>query len=723
MRRNAKSVMDGSAAAALLDSDFTLPSYRPRDRRSMIVSPSLASSLPSSSSMSYSSSGSFSGMSSREVRDRESSRETSSSSAASASASLASVLASLEKFSEGLDERRGSGQEKGKLVAISSIDSETKGTDKSDDLGNFPDKYKFTDEKHKSVILKEMHKMWEDDLLTDVILEVEDEEFRCHRLALAACSPYFYAMFTSGLVESHQDRICIGGIDADSMRHILNFAYTAEMEITEGNVQGLMLAVNMFQINSLREACARFLEHHVTVGNCIGIYFFAVAHDCTNLQEKSKKLVCDRFNQVFKEEEFLSLSKDKVIDLLSQDDLNVDKEETVYEAALTWIRGDIDNRKYDLVDILSNVRFALTSPYFIHDVVERDRIVSGNSTCQQMIDRALQYHVLRERRQDLDLSNINTVARKGMPFKDMFVFLANHTEAIAASLKSDIYRVKSLPDMMDFAACAVTGENNIYVAGRKPPEYSSSRRTYTSYRRGGIFLYDHFERKWLPRASMNVQRALFSMASMDGTVYVTGGCNADGTLDSAECYDPTTNSWRFIAPLPKPIKQHCSAAVLGRLYCIGGESNDQTLDTVHCYNPRQDSWDTVASMILPRSCAGVGVLNREIYVIGGNVAKDDRDPENMLKSVEIYNPDENEWHFGPELPEGRMSYQVVSNNGTLFIFGGESGQETLQDNATTSSKVYKLDLQKNAWVEDTRQWPDLKHPFYCVVARMSKKDH
>lgn len=708
MRRNAKSVMDGSAAAALLDSDYSVPSYRPRDRRSMIVS---------SPSASFSFSTNYSSMSSRDREAREGS-----SSASSASASLASVLASLEKFSEGLDDKRGSGSSQGKLVSANSVDSDSKVADKADEMGCFPDKYKFVDEKHKSIVLKEMLKMWEDDLLTDVILEVEDQEFKCHRLTLAACSPYFHAMFSSGLVESHQDRISIGGIDAASMKLILEYAYSAEIEINEDNVQGLMLAVNMFQINNLRDACARFLEHHVTVGNCIGIYFFAAAHDCNNLQEQSKKLVCDRFNQVFKEEEFLSLSKDKVIDLLSQDDLNVDREETVYEAALTWIRGDIDNRKYDIVDVLRNVRFALTSPYFIHDVVERDRIVSSNSSCQQMIDRALQYHVLRERRQDLDLSNINTVTRKGMPFSDMFVFLANHTEAIAASLNSDTYRVKALPDMMEFAACAVTGENNIYVAGRKPPEYGSSRRTYTSYRRGGIFLYDHFERKWLPRSSMNVQRSLFSMTSMDGTVYATGGCNAEGALDSAECYDPATNSWRFIAPLPKPIKQHCSAAVLGRLYCIGGETNDQTLDTVHCYNPRIDSWETVASMILPRSCAGVGVLNREIYVIGGNVAKDDKDPENMLKSVEIYNPDENEWRFGPELPEGRMSYQVVSNNGTLYVFGGENGLETTTADASKTGKAHKLDLKKNVWVEDSREWPNLSHPFYCIVARMSKKD-
>ncbi|XP_072018224.1 kelch-like protein 24 [Amphiura filiformis] len=587
--------------------------------------------------------------------------------------------------------------------------------DRQDSLGEFPDHYKFDDNKHVSAIFEAMQNMYESQLLCDVTLVVEDEDFPCHRCMLAACSPYFQAMFTSDLAESRQSKVHIHGIDAPSMKIILDFCYSSKVEINETNVQGLLLAVNMFQMNNLRDACARFLERHVTLGNCIGIYFFASAHECERLTDLAKDLICENFTDVSKEEEFLQLTKDRIVDLISRDELNVDREETVFEAVMAWVKHDIEVRRCDLLEIVSHVRFALISPYYIHDVIGRDRLIAHNKSCQHLIDSALQYHVLRDRRQDLDLTKINTNTRKGMPVKDLFVFLTHHAEDMPKeSTTSELYKIKSLPDMIECAECVVTGENNIFVAGRQPPDYTN-RRVFSS-RRGGLFQYDHFDRKWLPRAAMNTQRSLFSMTVLDGMVYATGGLGSEGELlNSVEFYNPSTNNWRFTSPMLHGTKAHGVAAVGGMLYVIGGENLENTIETMQCYNPRVDSWSTLGCMILPRSYAGVTVFQREIYVIGGTVAVGERHPENMLKSVEIFNPDRNEWRFGPELPEGRFNFTVVTFNGSIYVFGGETGGEEPPDN-----KVFRLDNIKHGWQEDKSAWPLLQTPFNAVVARMNK---
>ena len=391
----------------------------------------------------------------------------------------------------------------------------------------------------------------------------------------------------------------------------------------------------------------------------------------------------------------------------------MDNEEIVYESVMAWAKHDPDSRRTDLPDVVGQIRFGLISPYYIHDVVERDRIVSHNKGCQQIIDSALQYHVLRDRRQDLDLTKVNTTARKGMPFKDMFVFLTNTSEMLSDIKTPTTYRVKSLPELMDEAESVITGENNIYTMARQPTEYSG-RRLYSN-RRSGLFLFDHFEKKWLPRAAMNVARCNFSMAVLDGLIYAVGGGDGDDGLSSMECYNPATNIWKQTAPLPQIVRfGHKAVAVGGRLFCIGGESEDTVLDSNYCYNPRLDSWETVANMILPRTCAGVAVTNREVYVIGGSVAMGEVGPENMLKSVEIYNPDSNEWRFGPELPEGRMSFVTVVLHGIIYVLGGENGMEDCD------AKVWRLDPNQTAWVEDDSTWPPLVGPYTCVVARMSK---
>lgn len=63
----------------------------------------------------------------------------------------------------------------------------------------------------------------------------------------------------------------------------------------------------------------------------------------------------------------------------------------------------------------------------------------------------------------------------------------------------------------------------------------------------------------------------------------------------------------------------------------------QPLDTVECYNPSIDLWTPVANMCERRSCAGVGVLNGEMYVVSG------RNGSNLLSSVEKYRPSTGVW--------------------------------------------------------------------------------
>ncbi|XP_033109486.1 kelch-like protein diablo isoform X2 [Anneissia japonica] len=587
-----------------------------------------------------------------------------------------------------------------------------KQTSTDEGLDNFPEVYSFKDRSRVHELVSGITSLYEQRLLTDVILCVESSEFPCHRCVMASSSPYFHAMFTNDLLESKQERIKIGGVEAEAMQLIINYCYTSKIDITADNVQSLLVAANMFQMYNLRDACACYMEKHVALSNCIGIYFYACSLDCKKLQELAKALICENFNEVCREEEYLSLSKDKVIDLIMRDELNVDREEIVYESAIAWVKHELESRRVDLFDILSNVRFALISPYYIHDVIERERIVYCNKPCMQLIESSLQYHMLRDRRQDLDLSKLNTNTRKGMPVREMVVFLTHHSEDIPDVIESDTYRIKALPDIVEYAECVVTGENNIFVAGRQITEFGS-RRVY-SHRRGGLFQYDHFDRKWLPRAAMNQPRSHFRLAVLDGMIYSVGGTTAEGQSDVTEFYNPHYNQWRNSAPLIVPVKNHSVAVVGGALYCIGGESGDTITDAVQRFNPRYNSWNQMSSMILPRTGASAAVFGREIYVVGGSVAAGDKTAENMLKSVEIYNPERNDWRFGPELPEGRFNYSILTFNGSLYVFGGETDDESVD------GKVWRLDTGRFGWKQDKTGWPIIQLPYYCVAATMSK---
>jgi len=75
-------------------------------------------------------------------------------------------------------------------------------------------------------------------LLCDVNLVANDNvEVPAHRAVLAACSHYFYSMFTSELTESRQDRITLCQIDGSALILLVDFMYTSEIRVAEDNVQ------------------------------------------------------------------------------------------------------------------------------------------------------------------------------------------------------------------------------------------------------------------------------------------------------------------------------------------------------------------------------------------------------------------------------------------------------------------------------------------------------
>lgn len=65
-----------------------------------------------------------------------------------------------------------------------------------------PTKMTYVSEKHPRGCLEAMNELRRQCELCDVVLTVGKRRIYAHRLVLAACSRYFNAMFTMGLVES-----------------------------------------------------------------------------------------------------------------------------------------------------------------------------------------------------------------------------------------------------------------------------------------------------------------------------------------------------------------------------------------------------------------------------------------------------------------------------------------------------------------------------------------
>lgn len=127
--------------------------------------------------------------------------------------------------------------------------------------------YKNSSHPHRA--FGQLNHMREDAKLTDVILVAAGHEVKAHKAVLAACSPYFYAMFT-GFDEKNKSKVTLKDVDPLALEILINYVYSSEVEVTEENVQTLLPAANLMQLSDVKEACCEFLLNQLHPTNCLG---------------------------------------------------------------------------------------------------------------------------------------------------------------------------------------------------------------------------------------------------------------------------------------------------------------------------------------------------------------------------------------------------------------------------------------------------------------------
>ena len=102
-----------------------------------------------------------------------------------------------------------------------------------------------------------------------------------------AASSYFKALFTNGMNDTYKKTVFIGGIDSDTMKLIIEWAYTRSVVIDTSNVEKLLPAADQFQELGLKTKCSEFLENNLHYENVIGIRRFVNAYFCNSLRDSS----------------------------------------------------------------------------------------------------------------------------------------------------------------------------------------------------------------------------------------------------------------------------------------------------------------------------------------------------------------------------------------------------------------------------------------------------
>ncbi|XP_051836438.1 kelch repeat and BTB domain-containing protein 8 [Antechinus flavipes] len=561
------------------------------------------------------------------------------------------------------------------------------------------------DAAHACSILQQLKTMYDEGQLTDIVVEVDHgKTFSCHRNVLAAISPYFRSMFTSGLTESTQKEVRIVGVEAESMNLVLNYAYTSRVVLTEANVQALFTAASIFQIPSIQDQCANYMISHLDPQNSIGVFIFADHYGHQELKDRSQEYIRKKFLCVTKEQEFLHLRKDQLISILDSDDLNVDKEEHVYDSIIRWFEHEREGREAYLPEIFAKcIRMPLMEdtfvekipPMFAEAIVQKGPC-SANGYTQRLGMTASEMIIC------FDAAHKHSGKKQTVPCLDI--------------VTGRVFKLCKPPNDLREVGILVSPDNDIYIAGGYRP--SSSEVSIDHKAESDFWMYDHATNRWLPKAPLLRARIGCKLVHCCGKLYAIGGRVYEGDgrnpLKSVECYDSRDNCWTAVSPMPVAMEFHSAVEYKENIYVLQGES-------FLCYDPQKDYWGFLTPMTVPRTQGLAAVYNDSIYYIAGTCGNHQR-----MFTVEAYDIELNKWTCKKDFPCDQsinpyLKLVLLNNKLHLFV---RATQVTVEEHVFRTSRknsLYQYDEGTDQWkkVYETpdRLW-DLGRHFECAVAKL-----
>jgi N-acetylneuraminic acid mutarotase/uncharacterized GH25 family protein len=195
------------------------------------------------------------------------------------------------------------------------------------------------------------------------------------------------------------------------------------------------------------------------------------------------------------------------------------------------------------------------------------------------------------------------------------------------------------------------------------------------------------------------------LVAHDGKIYRVGGLDIlnPTTKDKEDLhstpefavFDPTTNKWTELAPLPAARSSHNATLINDKLYVIGGwrlegKSPGEWEPDALVYDFAQpaDGWRKLPLPGFKRRAFGIGIWHGKVVVLGGMDEK-----AKVSMDVFVFDPSTGKWENGTKLPGAGMAGFGVSAwnlDGNLYESGLRGTLYRLSDTGSEWAEVGKL---------------------------------
>jgi N-acetylneuraminic acid mutarotase len=249
--------------------------------------------------------------------------------------------------------------------------------------------------------------------------------------------------------------------------------------------------------------------------------------------------------------------------------------------------------------------------------------------------------------------------------------------------------------------------------------------------RGNVFEYDPGSNQWSKKKPMRLGSHHIALAALNNKIYVFGGFvlpqsgpPAWSAIDNSYEYDPATDEWKELPPMPTKRGAATAAAANGKIYITGGANSIEgvtengisqsrphnVLATVEEFDPRTSTWRTVRSMLVARNHHATASVGDKVYALGGRIGSAFViGGSNNIDLVEMYDPATNLWSAREKMPTKLSGTGVGVYNNHIIVAGGEFQDRTM-------FSAYRAVEAYDATLDRWQMLPSMPHPRHGFTA-------
>ena len=226
-----------------------------------------------------------------------------------------------------------------------------------------------------------------------------------------------------------------------------------------------------------------------------------------------------------------------------------------------------------------------------------------------------------------------------------------------------------LPEARHHGMVAVVGERIFFLGGYTPGDNPSAA------------VWELVDEAWRDSQPLPSPVAAGAAVTLGESIFLLGGVPSG----NAYRYDVSDATWTTLPP-PATQREHVAGVALdGEIWALAGRWEGEIFDTTEVYDPDTQTWRDGPSLGEPRSGFGAAVVDGAIVVAGGEVFS----PDEALTSVEILEPDGDQWAPIEPLPHGLHGNPLVAIDTAVYLPGGSLRAAAVDNDGVT----YRLELR------------------------------